>query len=165
MRTILLGLLAQAMIVIAVGCGGSANTVHKASTAPPDLEATVATIGEDVILENLFWSMAVNAGSTRDSTFEQARTAIVDALDADLKSRVAELGARGMADPFRDWPHCYVLGTSMQSIILLGAATTPLEAAPQIGLALDSLPDLTELSVTERGSPRCDEIKAQLTGR
>ena len=139
-----IGLAAIVMLLI-VACSSSSATRRSPATLPPptpDFAATVAVVGEDAILEDLFWRAAVAAGSNRDSSFAEARTTIRIALDADLKSRVSELGALGSADPFRDWPQCFSLATAIQSIILLEEAPTPLEAAPHVGLALEVLPAL-----------------------
>ena len=134
------------------------------SVTTPDFEATIEARGEDQVMEDFFWNAVVAAGGSRSGTFTSGLADLRAALDADLKSQVAEFGTFGLVNPLQDWPQCYALGSAIRSIILLEESTSALEATPYLILAMGALDDLDEQPLEERESARCAEDRELLTG-
>jgi len=111
----LIALLAGALALSAVACGGQAEptpdieaTVHAAvAAAMPTATPTAVPTPTETTLVELFWTAAEIFGEMdRDTPYEQARDELVDLLTDFYFEGLFELESLMGFDPAQVWPYC-----------------------------------------------------------
>lgn len=89
-------------------------------------------------LEELFWAGVVVAGIPRESSFEEARTRLSDALFDSLFGFIEEYERIGI-DYQLDWPYCLNATVAADAIMSLSDSSSPAEAAPSVNRAIEHI--------------------------
>ncbi|MBI4297654.1 MAG: hypothetical protein HY676_03900 [Chloroflexi bacterium] len=162
-------LIAVVLVLWLAGC--APPTSPSTPTPAPTPTPTPTKSPVDKALEELFWIAADVAGISRTVDFKDARYMLENVLFVEYERKLKRVESYGVA-PFSDWPYCINAISGAMSIASLGLARSPVEAAPHVNNAIETITMLdTDIqAATEFGrgtlsrlesKRRCDEFEQE----